>query len=448
MRFAVGLVGLAIALASLPAAASPEDLFSYGPRSPAMGGTGAASSDGFEAAYTNPALLARIRRERLVLGVETAAFDLHADGPGLPGRISYEPMRAFVIGADVPIPLGGRLRDRIGAGVALSTPTELLVRGRIPYPETPQFPLLPDRSQTIAIRAGLGVDVGYGVRVGAGFGALAQIQGVATVATDASGKVGSRVEDQLVATYAPTFGASYDLPLSDGSTTRVGVTYRGTLAARIEVAIDATKLSSLNIPVFNIAGYAQYDPAQIAVEVSRAKGPWLLAAGVTWKHWSGFPGLIEPTIPCPADSPDCPSLKPPAVAYSDTFVPRAGAEYTLDAARGLALHLRAGAFFEPTPLPSQLPSSQRFDPGRSPPGPSDVPTRYFDASRLAFTVGYGVELRDPLPPITVDLFAQAHALLGRANASDAADTATGPVASRGDVSGSVLAAGLLAGVAF
>jgi long-chain fatty acid transport protein len=40
------------------ARASDEDLFGWGPRSPAMGGTGAASSHGADAAYTNPALLA------------------------------------------------------------------------------------------------------------------------------------------------------------------------------------------------------------------------------------------------------------------------------------------------------------------------------------------------------------------------------------------------------
>jgi long-chain fatty acid transport protein len=448
MRASAAIFGCVFALVANVARASPEDVFSYGPRSPALGGTGAASSTGYEAAYTNPALLSLVRRQKLALGLQVARFDLHADGAGLPGRISYESMTGIVIGADVPLPLRGALTDRVGAGLALSTPTSLLVRGRIPYPEAPQFPLLPDRTQTLALRAGLGVDIGWGIRLGAGFGAMAQITGVATVATDATGKVGSRVEDQLVATYAPTFGASYDLPLKDGATTRVGVAYRGALAARIAVAIDATKLSSLVLPVFNIAGIAQYDPAQIAVEASRTKGPLVLAAGVTWKRWSAYPGLIEPTVPCPADDPECGSLKPPVIAYSDTLVPRAGAEYTIDAARGLRLHLRGGAFFEPTPLPSRLPSSQRFDATRASPGPSDVPTRYFDASRLAITLGYGVELVDPLPPITVDLFAQWHALLGRTVTSDAADTASGPVESRGDVSGVVMAAGLIAGVAF
>jgi long-chain fatty acid transport protein len=444
-RAAVAALSFGLACAARPALASPEDVLSYGPRSSAMGGTGAASSEGFEAAYTNPALLSRVREQKLTLGLETATFDLHADGAGQPGRVSYQPLRAIVIGADVPIPLRGRLADRIGAGVAMATPTTLIVRGHVPYPEQPQFSLLPDRVQSVTVRAGIGFDVGWGIRVGAGFGALAEIDGDAVVATDSTGRVGARVEDQLLTTYAPTLGVSYDLPLRDGAVTRAGITYRGALAARVAVAIDATKLSSINLPVFNIAGLAQYDPAQVAIEVARSSGPLAIAVGVTWKRWSAYPGLIEPTIPCNGD-PSCGALVPPAIAYSNTLVPRAGVEYTIDAARSLALRLRGGAWYEPTPLPSTLPSSQAYDPGSA--RAVDVPTRYYDASRLAMTLGYGLELRDPLPPITIDLFAQAHVLVPRTIEADAADTPTGPVTNRADVGGTVLAAGLLVGVTF
>ena len=75
-------------------------------------------------------------------------------------------------------------------------------------------------------------------------------------------------------------------------------------------------------------------------------------------------------------------------------------------------------------------------------GTVSLPTRYFDASRLAFTLGYGASLSSPLPTIDVDLFAQVHALLPRTIDSD------GDTPSSGQVSGTVLAAGLLAGVRF
>lgn len=437
-----------LVLASRSASASPEDIFGYGTRSPAMGGTGVAHSEGFEAAYTNPALLSRTRELKLTLGFEAARFDLHADGKGLPGEVPYRPMRGMIIGVDVPIPLRGVLRDRIGAALALSTPTDVIVRGNIPYPEQAQFPLLPDRAQSVSIRAGIGIDAGWGLRLGAGFAALAELDGSAVVQTDATGRVASNVQDQLIATYAPTFGLSFDVPFKDREMTRIGASYRGALAANFDVTIDATKLSSLNIPVLTIAGLAQYDPEQLSFEVARSQGAFLFAAGVTYKRWSRYPGILQATLPCPPSDPTCGSLVPPSIVYADTLVPRVAAEYTLDAARSLQVHLRAGAFYEPSSLPSKLPPSQAFDPLSQ--AAVSLPTRYFDTDRLAITLGYGALLRDPLPPVTLDLFAQAHFLLSRTTESDASGAASagGSVHSVGKASGAVLAAGLLLGVAF
>jgi long-chain fatty acid transport protein len=446
MRKVAGAVVSSLVLLARVAAASPEDVIGFGPRSPAMGGTGAASSQGYEAAYTNPALLSEIREQKLALGVEEIAFDLKAKGAGLPGAVGYDPMHSIVIGADVPIPLRGVLRDRIGAGLALSTPTDVIVRGQILYPELPQFPLLPTRTQSVAVRAGLGIDVGWGLRIGAGFAALAEIEGSAVVATDSTGKVGATVQDQLLATYSPTFGATFDLPLHEKARTRIGLTYRGALAAHFSVTIDATKLSTLSIPLLNIAGIAQYDPAQMVLEVSRADGPLLLAAGVTFKRWSQYPGPLEPTLSCPSGEPDCGALTPPSFTYQNTWVPRAGAEYTLEAARSLQVHLRAGAFYEPSPMPGTLPSSKAYNDAAN--TTLSVPTRYFDADRLAITLGYGMTMRDPLPPITLDLFGQGQALMPRTITSDASANGGGGPVSSGKVNGTVLVVGLLAGVTF
>jgi long-chain fatty acid transport protein len=266
------------------------------------------------------------------------------------------------------------------------------------------------------------------------------------VATDATGKVGAKVEDQLIATYSPTLGASFDLPFNDGGTTRLGFTYRGALAARFDVTIDATKLSTLNIPVLNIAGMAQYDPPQTTFELARSKGALAFAVGATLKHWSSYPGPIEPTLPCPSTDQGCTALVPATITYKNTFVPRVGAEYAIEASKKMLLHVRAGAFYEPSPLPSKLPSSQAYSDAAN--KAVDVPTRYFDADRFVMTVGYGVAFRDPLPPLTIDLFAQAHVLVPRTIVSDAPNGATGPDNSVGRVSGTVLAAGLLVGVSF
>jgi long-chain fatty acid transport protein len=437
-HWAVGsATAIAVACVSARASASPEDLFGYGAESPAMAGTGTATSSDFEAAYTNPALLSRIRRPRLALGVLGANFDEVAVGDGLPGRIEDRSARGLDIGADLPIPFGGVLKDRVSGALAFYTPSEVIVRGRILYPETPQFPLLSDRAQCVAIRMGVGVDIGHGVRIGGGFAALAEIVGTVVVATDAAGKVGTQIDDQLIATYAPTLGASYEHALrlfGEDGTVRVGGVFRGALAARFSVTIDATKLSSIAIPVFDIAGLAQYDPLQAGLEVAWENSKWKLAIGATWKHWSDYPGPLEPTLP---------DLDVPKPDYSDTVVPRVGVERSFPLSRSAKLHVRGGYFFEPTPVGAHLPSSQAYD------IPSQtlvtVPTRYFDADRHVFTAGLGVSLEKPLR-LDVDAFAQAHVLAPRTMTLDAGEPDGST--STANVSGSIVVTGIQIGVGF
>ncbi len=430
--------GVVAATFATSAHASPEDIFGYGPRSPAMGGTGTAYSDSFDAAYTNPALLSRIHEKKLTLGFQSATFDLNASGAGEPGRVSVLPMKGYVIGADLPLPFGGVLKDRVAMGFAFYTPTDVIVRGDIRYPETPQFPLLADRAQSLMVRGGIGMDIGWGVRLGIGVSALAEIDGSVIVATDATGKVGSSVQDQLIAVYAPELGVSWDLPVGEAHTWRVGATYRGALDARFAVEIDATKLSTLALPVFNIAGVAQYDPAEVVFEAAHETHDWTLAAGFTFKRWSQYPGAIEPTILCPAAQPGCGALTPAQISFSDTLVPRLGAERRFRIAPAATVAARGGFFYEPTPVPTSLPASQAFD--ESMQATTNVPTRFFDASKYVFSLGGGIAMARPLPPLTIDAWAQLQLL--------APHDVQVPPAGSASLSGHVLATGLLAGVKF
>jgi len=437
MKRLVGLLATtAFALWANVAEASPEDLFGYGPRSSAMGATGTAVAHDFEAAYSNPALLSAIRVRRLSLGFLGAVIRPTIDGRS----VGLEPARGVAIGADLPLPFGGVLRDRIALGVAIYTPSDLIVRGRILYPEKEQFPIV-DRAASVTVRAGFGVDLGYGIRAGAGFAVLAEIVGKAVVATDATGRVGTRVENQLVATYSPTVGASYDLPFDKRY--RLGLAYRGALHARFNVAIDATKLSTLNLPVFNISGLAQYDPAQVAFELARINGPRTLAIGFTWKNWSAYPGPIEPTLTCPTDNPSCTALVPPKLEMGNGWVIRAGAEQKFAIDTRATFALRGGASYEASPLPSALPSSQAFSLATN--GIVDVPTRYYDADKVGISIGAGIEFERSYAPLTFDLFAQWYALLPRSFESH---DAAGAVLSSGKAGGTIASFGAMGGVKF
>jgi hypothetical protein len=442
-RFAAAFVALAASLGAGPAHASPEDLFGYGARTSAMGATGVAHATGYETGWHNPALASETRANKLTLGYLGGLFRLDARQGGVSSPVSPAPVKGALIGAALPIPLGGVLADRVGASLAFYTPTDVIVRGRVLYPEKTQFPLLSDRAQSLTLRAALGADMGYGVKVGVGVAALAEIAGTVVAAADATGNVGTSVETQLVATYSPVLGATYDLPISGDATYRVGLVYRGTLDARFAVVIDGTRLSSLAIPLFNISGLAQYDPAQVALELARAEGDNVLAVQVVYKRWSAFPGLLEPTVVCTEGGAGACGVLPPRIDWDDTLVVRVGADQGFFIARGARLHARGGAFVEQSPLPSSLPTSEAYD--RTASATVDVPTAYYDATRVALTAGTGLSLAEPLPPIDLDLFGQYHVLLPRTVRSV---NAGGTTLLEGEVSGRVAVFGMTAGVRF
>ena len=392
------LVALACAVVSFIAAperaqASPQEVLGFGYRSTAMGRSGAAVGQGVDAVYANPALLSLSQSMELELGLMGASFDLHAAGAGMPGRISYQGLRASTLGGVVPIPFGGALKDRVALGIGFVTPLDVVVRGRILYPETPQF-LLADRVQSVALQGGIGIDVGYGIRIGGGVGALAALEGSVLVARDASGRIGTVVEDTLVASYAPVAGASYDI----GEHYRVGLAFRGELEGRFNVVITAEDLGEIDIPPLNISGVAQYDPWQLALELARIHGPWRVAVGVTYKHWPAYPGPLEATVRCEdadVELDDCLAPVPPDPGYAPVVAPHVGVERVLGSGATEIL-LRGGYAFEPTPAPEQT--------GRS---------RYFDNHRSIFSAGWGVVLPEQIAPVAFDGYVQMQLLHSR-----------------------------------
>lgn len=426
--FALGL-GAIVGLAAAQAHASPEDVFGFGPRSSGMGATGAAIGRGYEAVYSNPALLSLAHQRELTLGFVGAAFDLRA-----PRKLSYGPLHGSIIGATLPVPFGGVLQDRVTVGLGFFAPLDLVVRGRILYPETPQFPIA-DRTQSVAVQAGIGLDLGHGIRLGGGFAALAALTGAVLVATDASGRIGTVVEDSLVASYGPIVGLSVDL----GDAYRIGVTFRGELIGRFNVVITVKDLGDIMVPPLNISGVAQYDPLQLAVELARVNKPWRVAIGGTFKRWSAYPGPALATVRCPDTDPEtgepftdpCGALVPEAPNYVDTVTVRAGVERTFDPAPGIELAARAGFFVEPTPAPVQK-------------GEGNL----FDNTRVALSLGYGLALGPPFPSIDLDFFQQLQILVPRDHAKAASVAPDNPGAPGVSSRGWILAGGITAGVRF
>lgn len=370
---------LAMFLLPRAAAASPQDLFGYGPRAAAMGATGAAFLDDYAAVYANPAGLSRARGRRLTLGYAGASFSLRYDGR----PVTAENGSATLLGVTVEVPFGGALRHRVGLGLGFFTPTDVVVRARVRRATTPQFLLLPDRVQCVAIQVGLGVDVGYGLRVGAGATALAGLTGTVMVTTDGSGRSTSRIDDQLIANWAPIAGISWER-----GPWRVALAYRGELLARFGVTIDARGIG-VPVPVLNISGVAQYDPHQLQLEGAWVRGPWTVALALTGKHWSAFQRVSDATA-------EGASQPPPLTELHDTVVVRAGFERRWDLTDRTGFTVRGGAFYEPSPAP-----------------PPTAARAYLDNDRLAVTAGLAMHAVVGTTRFSADLYGQFHALLPR-----------------------------------
>jgi long-chain fatty acid transport protein len=407
VRLAAALGAFAIAsLSAVSVDAAPQDLFGFGTRSSGMGMTGAASAEDYEAIYGNPGLLAETRDKSLTLGFGIARHALRADTPGHEQTLPTDEMRTIYIGAALPLPFGGALKDRVTFGVGFLDPVKVLVRGKILYPERLQYPILAPRVQSIAVAMGLGVRIGERVYVGAGFEALAAVVGQILIQLDATGRVGSRTDDQVVAAYAPIFGIATDL----GESVRLGLTYRGELVGRFAITIRAQDLG-INLPDFNVAGVAQYIPEQVAFEarwssvgrekVTAGTNATRIAGGLLIRRWSRYPGPTEPTVLENQDygtgSDELEAKRKGGSFASDTISPRIGIERAFRITAQSGFRLRAGYAFEPTPLPKQH-------------GPENL----LDSARHVITAGAGI-VGDPSIPFTLDIFGQAHLLHSRDN---------------------------------
>lgn len=379
-RAAVGVVAITLAIARIGAASEPE-MFGMGARTPGMAGTGVADAEGYDATYTNPAGLVGPTARRLTLGYVHAGYRLDLDG-------AHRPVAAtdgLLLGADIPIPFGGVLRDRIALGLGFYFPFGVINRARAPFPDEARLALLDTRTQVVSVLVAAGVRLHERVDIGVGVLALAALVGTISIA-DLGGRITTVAEEQLTTSLSPIVGARV-------RTLRwltLGAVFRGESKSTYDIEITNSLGSALplTLPTLRIAGVAQYDPMQAAVEAAFRPLGWLtIDAGVTWKHWSAF-GL--PTENATLGAPPQP---PPG--FVDTAVPRVAAEATRRWTHW-SLSGRAGYFFEPTGARGPV---------------------LLDADRHVLTFGAGVTWTGRLTTLQLDGFVQWHHLQPTARVS-------------------------------
>lgn len=398
--FVVGLAVLAAVCGwASSALGSAQDLFGYGARATAMGGAVVALCYGFESVYYNPAGLAVDAEKKLTLGYQGAIFSLDVDGgaKGVDAAADVDRAGGVVIGAVVPLPLPDPVGDRIVLGVGLFVPDTLILRAYVPKPYTPDFVVVGNRANTVAIQAAAGVKILDWLYAGAGVRALATLVGEISVAPNAFGQLGSTVKDELLADYSLTAGIRIG-PLEGFS---AGVVFRGEQKSAFDLPIRADLGDSfpLEVPTMYIRGTAQFDPLQVAGSVAWSMGPLFSAeAGVLFRRWSNLPRPIENVTPA------TPAVPKPR--FADTLSPRFGVESEWNVAPEWSLTGRLGYVYEPTPIPEQRGANNYLDNDRH-------------ISSLGMAARYTPEsLRDPSGDgvsIQLELYVQHHALISRTN---------------------------------
>ncbi|NUN13699.1 MAG: outer membrane protein transport protein [Myxococcales bacterium] len=379
--------------------AGAQDLFGYGARATAMGGAVVALCYGFESVYYNPAGLAVDASKQLTIGYQGSFFALDVDGgaPGADNAADVDRAGGVVIGAVVPLPLPDPIFDRIVLGIGLFVPDRLILRAYVPKPYTPDFVVLGNRANTVAIQGAAGVKITDWLYAGLGVRALATLVGDISVAPNAFGQLGSTVKDELLATYSLTAGFRVG-PLYGFS---AGFVFRGEQKSSFDLPIRADLGDSfpLEVPTMYIRGIAQFDPMQLGGSVSWSMGPMFSAeAGLLYRQWSAFGRPIENVTPA---TPQIPSPR-----FADTLSPRFGAESEWSLGPEWSLTGRLGYVYEPTPVPQQRGANNYLDNERHI-SSLGIAARYSPTSlQQSHDKGFSIQL---------DLTFQHHALISRKN---------------------------------
>ncbi len=381
---------IAVHLAAAAAArGNPADAFGFGSRAAAMGGAAAAVTDDASANYYNPAGLVRGDDLRIDLGYQAALPSLKMNG-----RDSHvDGTHGFVVGVAAPGHIGP-IRLAFGAGLFL--PDDRLTRVRALAFEQPRWVYYDNRTQRILLTANLAVQIIPGLYVGGGLGFMSRTEGTAglsgTIAvsnTDQDSQLATKIAVDLVAvrypqagivweatrwlTVAASYRHSFVLRLDQGFTVRGNVGNPGVAPIVENGTFDARAQSS-----------DLFQPWQLTLALAaRITGRLLIAFDAVFARWSEFETpastltvnldigpKLNPLVHIP------PSRTYPAPGFHDILIPRIGVEYRALARDKVALDLRAGYSYEPTPVPEQFGE-----------------TNYADADKHRFSVGAGLDLR-------------------------------------------------------
>jgi long-chain fatty acid transport protein len=389
------------------------DAFGYGSRATAMGGAATAASEDSSANYYNPAGLVRGRDLRIDLGYRYAQPILRMNGRDL----GVDASRGFLIGIVAPGAIGP---FRFAFGASLWLPDQRLTRVRsLPF-DQPRFILFDNRPQRLYLAANLAIQIIPGLYIGGGLTFMSRTLGqlflkgdVAVSDPDASALV-TKIDVDLVAVRYPQAGLLWEA-------TRwltIGISYRHSFVLELDqqFRIDGNVGNPGLPPVVENGYFAArsvstdlFQPWQLTVGGAlRLRRDILLTTDLTYARWSELPvpaanltlgldiGSFNDRVMLPAPR------SYPASGFHDIVIPRAGVEWRAWQRPKMALDVRGGYSYEPTPVPEQIGESN-----------------FGDSDKHTFSLGAGLELSQItaiLPrPLAIDAHFALTYLTARAN---------------------------------
>ncbi|MBT8492419.1 MAG: outer membrane protein transport protein [Deltaproteobacteria bacterium] len=358
---------LALAAIALPgsALANPADQFGLGARIPAMGGAGAAAVDDTSAGYYNPAAIGRFENIRIDFGYQYARPDLEINEQ----NTEVDTSRGFAAGMGVP----GRIGSvKIALAGTFFLPDRNYVRTRALNGGQPRFQLYDNKPQRFIMAANLGLSfLDDRVAVGGGLTYMSGTKGDILL----RGRVGFPDASDSELTQGLDIDVKTKPYAQAGALVKatnwlnIGLTYRGEFELELEQTLDIRgsvgardQEAVVDNGFFTVDSLANdhYQPMQVTLGAAAQVSPTvLLAFDLSYHRWSSFDNpatVIEIDLDVGQFNEDINITEAPAFpdpGFDDIVVPRLGIEWQALRSERIAVAVRGGYSYEPSPAPEQ-----------------------------------------------------------------------------------------------
>lgn len=371
--FCIATLGLVLGALPSRVQASPADLWGWGSESIARSGAVTASSNGPEAAFYNPAGLARSDALKVEINY------LHVFS-----KLSYRTdegnvERSIPVSDYVGLGFVWPILPQLSLGIATMLPVQTALRIDQRASDSPTFPYLENRSQRLSLFPALGVRPLPWLTVGLGLNFFAEVQGD-IVTTEGP----TRASESTIMADATTHAAlNAGLGIQASAWLAFALVYRQAFAVPYQISTrNLVGGTPLNV---DVQGEALSTPHELILGTAFAMPGFALNVDAAWRMWSHVnnPFVGVDAVVSGIDL----GLRVPETPYRDTFALRSGAVVPHALDRQTSLEYRLGASLETTQVREQT--------GR---------TNLIDAPKLGFSGGVGLRLTGLLAiPIRFDL---------------------------------------------